>query len=58
MEKLIEIKELMTELEENLEKFYNKGNKAAGTRARKALQDIKNLSQELRKEIQEKKNND
>jgi hypothetical protein len=46
----------MTELEEDMEKFYEKGNKAAGTRARKQLQDLKKLSQEIRLEIQAKKN--
>lgn len=37
-------------------KFNSKGNKAAGVRARKALQDIKNTSQELRKAVTEKTN--
>jgi len=37
------------------EKFSSLGNKAAGTRARVALQKIKNLSHEMRKEIQAKK---
>lgn len=44
---------------ETLRVEYNKfssGNKSAGTRARKALQEIKSISQELRKEIQESKN--
>lgn len=39
----------------NYEKFRN-GNKAAGTRARKALQSIRNLSLDVRKEISEAKN--
>ena len=39
------------------EKFAEKGNKAAGTRARKALMDISKLCKERRKEIQEAKNN-
>lgn len=42
-------------LSEN-DKFEIKKNKAAGTRARKALQDLKNLSQERRIEIQDSKN--
>ena len=42
-------------LSEN-EKFEIKGNKAAGTRARKALQDLKNLAQTRRIEIQDSKN--
>ena len=44
------------ELEEDMEKFYEKGNKAAGTRARKQLQNLKKLAQEIRLEIQDKKN--
>ena len=39
-----------------LEKFYDKGNQAAGTRVRKGMQDLKNLAQEIRTEVQEKKN--
>lgn len=39
------------------EKFAEKGNKAAGTRARKALMDITKLCKDRRKEIQEAKNN-
>jgi Tfp pilus assembly protein PilE len=56
MSRIEEVKSLMTELEEDMEKFYEKGNKAAGTRARKQLQDLKKLSQEIRLEIQAKKN--
>ena len=44
-----------TYLAEN-EKFES-GNKAAGTRARKALMEIKNLAGDRRQEIQEVKNN-
>lgn len=39
-----------------LEKFSNAGNAAAGTRARKILQEIKTLCAKARKEIQDKKN--
>ncbi|MEX0823275.1 MAG: histone H1 [Balneolaceae bacterium] len=58
MSRIDEVKNLMTELEDDLDKFYNKGNKAAGTRARKQLQDLKKLSQEIRLEIQDIKNNE
>ncbi|TVR14979.1 MAG: histone H1 [Balneolaceae bacterium] len=51
-----QLKALLADLEPELDKFYNKGNKAAGTRARKALQELKNLSQEIRLEIQDFKN--
>jgi Tfp pilus assembly protein PilE len=56
MSRIEEVKNLMTELEEDMEKFYDKGNKAAGTRARKQLQELKKLSQEIRLEIQAMKN--
>jgi len=56
MARIDEVKTIMAHLEDDMDKFYNKGNKAAGTRARKHLQDLKNLAQVIRKEIQEKKN--
>ena len=37
------------------EKFVE-GNNSAGTRVRKCMQNIKNLAQAVRKEVQEKKN--
>ena len=43
-------------MEADVEKFYDKQNAAAGTRVRKSLQDIKNLSQDLRLEVQNMKN--
>ncbi len=52
-----EMNELLEQLEPDLNKFYDKGNKAAGTRARKTLQEIKKKSQEIRLEIQDWKNN-
>jgi len=51
-----EIKNLVLSLEGDFDKFYNKNNQAAGTRVRKGLQDLKNLSQEIRTEIQNIKN--
>ncbi|MDR2694262.1 MAG: hypothetical protein LBB74_08650 [Chitinispirillales bacterium] len=35
---------------------FERGNKAAGTRARKNLQEIKKIAQELRTQIQDAKN--
>jgi len=49
---LEQIKTAVSELEVEHNKFYNKGNNSAGTRARKLLQDIKQLSQEGRNDIQ------
>jgi hypothetical protein len=40
------------------DKFENKGNKAAGTRARKALAEIAKLTKDRRKEIQDAKTED
>ncbi|WP_407430342.1 histone H1 [Arcticibacter sp.] len=55
-ERFTELKELLAGLEADADKFYNKGNSAAGTRLRKGLQDIKNLAQSIRLEIQDSKN--
>lgn len=56
MEKYTNLKNLIIEIEEDFKKFYEKDNKAAGTRARKAMQEVKVLAQDIRKEIQDKKN--
>ncbi|MDX1547498.1 MAG: histone H1 [Rhodothermales bacterium] len=50
-----ELKEFVDGLEEDFNKFYDKGNKAAGTRVRKGMQELKTLAQDIRVEIQEKK---
>lgn len=50
------IKELVTATEADANAFYVKGNKAAGTRLRKAYQEIKNLAQAGRNEVTELKN--
>lgn len=49
------LKALVTEFEADYTKFSEKGNKAAGTRARKSLQDIRNLAKDIRTEISEAK---
>lgn len=54
METLEQIKVLAEELSVNTTKFF-KGNKSAGTRARKNAQDLKALLQKLRGEILEHK---
>jgi len=50
------LKRLVMGLEDDFAKFYEKGNSAAGTRARKGMQDLKVLAQEIRQDIQEIKN--
>lgn len=56
MNRFSEIRDLVTSLEGDFEKFYEKGNQAAGTRIRKGMQDLKNLAQDIRKEVQDIKN--
>lgn len=57
MDKFNEIKEIVLSIEQDVEKFYLKGNKSAAVRIRKAMQDIKNLAQEVRVNVQNTKNN-
>jgi hypothetical protein len=54
MEKFEELKTLIASIEEDAAKFYEKGNKAAGVRLRKGLQEIRTISQDLRKDVSEK----
>ena len=56
MSKFAKLKEVVASVETDVEKFYKGGNAAAGTRVRKALQEIKGLAQEIRNEVTEKKN--
>lgn len=58
MEKYNEIKDLVLSLEGDFQKFYEKKNLAAGTRVRKGMQELKNLAQTTRLEVQEMKNKD
>ena len=56
MEKFENLKALVESLNDDMDKFYEKGNKAAGTRVRQGLQNIKKVAQEIRLEISGKKN--
>jgi hypothetical protein len=56
MNKFEELKKLIESTQEEAEKFYAKGNSAAGTRLRKSMQDLKTLAQEIRQEVQDLKN--
>lgn len=49
------LKSIVDGVEGDMTAFYQKGNKAAGTRVRKAMQDLKALAQEIRVDIQDKK---
>ena len=50
------IKNMLDAMQSDFEKFYDKGNNAAGTRVRKGLQDLKNKCQEIRLDVQNRKN--
>jgi len=50
------LKAAITAAENDHHAFHTKGNKTAGTRLRKAYQDIKTLAQQGRKEVTEIKN--
>jgi hypothetical protein len=39
-------------LKEDFDKFYVRGNKTAGVRVRKVMQEVKRLSQEIRGDVQ------
>jgi hypothetical protein len=50
-----EIEEKNFNLKEDFEKFFVKGNKTAGTRIRRVMQELKKISQEVRNDVQEYK---
>ncbi len=53
MQRFNELVELVQSFEKDFEKFYMKGNKSAGTRVRKHMNELKRKAQEIRNEIQE-----
>ena len=56
MEKLEELKKLIASAEADAAAFFDKGNKAAGTRLRNAMQQIKVTATDIRKAVTDKKN--
>lgn len=52
MEKINEIKAMLDDMGKDLEKFYAKGQNSAGTRLRKALNEVRKKCQEMRNDIQ------
>jgi uncharacterized coiled-coil DUF342 family protein len=53
MNRLQELRDLLNTFEKDFTKFYEKGNKSAGTRVRKHMNELKRKAQEVRKEVQE-----
>ena len=51
-----ELQALVAAMAPDFEKFYKDGNKAAGTRVRNAMQELKTFAQMVRTEVQTMKN--
>ncbi|HMS66172.1 MAG TPA: histone H1 [Ignavibacteria bacterium] len=55
MEKFAHLNEILENMKTDIEKFYDKGQNAAGTRLRKSLNDLRKKSAEIRKDIQDER---
>jgi hypothetical protein len=53
---LTELIELLENVRNDYDKFYNSNNAAAGTRVRKAMQEVKTTAQDVRLHVQDTKN--
>jgi len=51
-----QLNSFVADLSDDFNKFYGKKNKAAGTRVRKGMQELKKMAQEIRIEVQNQKN--
>lgn len=58
MDRFNQLKELIDSFEKDFDKFYNKENKAAGVRVRKNMQQLRQVAQEIREEVQNMKKAD
>lgn len=56
MDRFEQVQNLLMSVKDDFGKFYDSGNQAAGTRVRKAMQELKSLAQEIRTEVQDLKN--
>jgi hypothetical protein len=56
MEQYQRLIDLVQSAEGDFVAFYDQGNKAAGTRVRKAMQALKTVAQEIRVDVQARKN--
>ncbi len=52
MEKYNELVRFVQSLEADFQKFYERGQSAAGTRVRKGLSDLRRLCQDIRNDVQ------
>ncbi len=53
MSRIQELRDLIDTFEKDFVKFYDKGNKSAGTRVRKSMNELKKKAQDIRKEVQD-----
>ncbi|MDH4070560.1 MAG: histone H1 [Ignavibacteria bacterium] len=53
MSRIQELRDMIDTFEKDFVKFYEKGNKSAGTRVRKSMNELKKKAQDIRKEVQE-----
>lgn len=55
MDNYRDLMKAVQDLEVDFQKFYDKGQAAAGTRLRKGLSDLRKLAQNVRKDVQDVK---
>lgn len=55
MSNLDQLNEILESMKVDAEKFYEKGQNAAGTRLRKSLNELRKKAAEIRKEIQDER---
>ena len=55
-DRFAELQQLVAGMAGDFQKFYKEGNKAAGTRVRLAMQELKNFAQTIRNEVSAIKN--
>lgn len=58
MDRFSQLKELVDSFDKDFQKFYDKGNKAAGVRVRKHMQELRAFAQVVRNEVQTLKRDD
>ena len=58
MNKIQQLHDFINSCEADFTKFFEKGNASAGTRVRKAMQELKKMANDIRTEVQEKKASD
>ncbi|MDQ3194456.1 MAG: histone H1 [bacterium] len=55
MEKFSHLTEILDGMKTDIEKFYDKGQNAAGTRLRKSLNELRKKAADIRKDIQDER---